>query len=212
MNKKIGIVLALLIIVIGIIITSIFGLNYSFLYDNHKQIDIYIGQKFQNDEIYSITKEVIGDKKIIIQKVELYEDMVSINVEDITEEQLQNLNTKINEKYGIENKVEDISISEVPKIKINDLIKPYIMPTIISTIAIIIYIIIYSVIANRMEKNIKVVKTIAIAIITIIMVQLIYFSIIAITRMPIGRLNIPIALMLYILTTIFIMQHIENKK
>ena len=60
---------------------------------------------------------------------------------EVTSEQIENLNTKINEKYGTENKTEDIVITKVPKVKFIDLIKNYIWPTIISLVIIIIYIV-----------------------------------------------------------------------
>ena len=75
-NKKIVGAILTLIILAGIIITSIWGLNFSLNYSNHKVIDIYIGQEFENKDIYQIAKEVLGDVKIEIQKVELYEDIV----------------------------------------------------------------------------------------------------------------------------------------
>ena len=41
--------------------------------------------------------------KTIIQKVEVFEDTVSITAKEISEEQKQNIITKVNEKYGINN-------------------------------------------------------------------------------------------------------------
>ena len=74
-NKKIIGVLLALIIIAGVVITAIWGLNFSFLYNNHKELDIYIGQEFKNDEIRTIVKEIVGNQKVVIQKVELYEEL-----------------------------------------------------------------------------------------------------------------------------------------
>lgn len=210
-NKKIVGAILTLIILAGIIITSIWGLNFSLNYSNHKAIDIYIGQEFENKDIYQIAKEVLGDVKIEIQKVELYEDMVSINVKDISTEQLLDLNTKINEKYGIENTVDEIVVTDIANVRGRDLIKPYILPVAISFVIIIIYLLIYNTIYSKKGREVKVIKTVLKAIVNIIVVQLVYLSIIAITRLEINSLTIPVAIALYIITTIVILVKLENK-
>lgn len=210
-NKKIIKIILAVIVLAGIIITCIWGLNYGLNYSNHKEIDIYIGQEFENKDIYTIAREVLENKKIIVQKVELYEDMVSIKVKDITDEQLENLNTKINEKYGIENKVEDIQLTNVPNVKGTDLVKPYILPVVISFIIIIIYFVIYNAIYAHMGRKVNIVKAVSKAIASIILVQLIYLSVLAITRLEVNRLTIPVSIVLYVITTIAIIIKLEKK-
>jgi len=210
-NKKILRIIFALIILAGIIITCVYGLNFGLNYGKHKEIDIYIGQEFKNQDIYQIVKEVLGNQQTSVQKVELYEDMVSISTKDITTEQLTNLNTKINEKYGTENKVEEIVITEVPNVRGRDLIKPYILPIAISFIIVIVYIIIYNAIYAHMQRKVNMLKTLAKAIISIVVVQLLYLSILAIARLEINRLTIPISIALYIITTIRIILKLENK-
>ena len=212
MKKKIiiGIILTVIILV-GIVITCTLGLNFDLIYTNHKEVDIYIEQEFNNDDIYNIAKEVLGQEKILVQKVELYEDMVSISVKDITDEQLENLNNKINEKYGIENKIEDIDITSSPNVRGRDLIKPYILPVVITFILIIIYIAIYSAICSHNGAKIDIIKTLAKSIGVIIGTQLLYLSLIAITRIPINRLTIPFAIVIYVITTIGILLNIKKE-
>ena len=129
MKKKnlIGILLGI-IIIIGIILTTIIGLNLDLMYSSHKSIDINLQKQFENEDVYKIAKEVFENQKVKVQKVELYEDMVSIIVKDATDEQLENLNTKLNEKYELENKKDDMVITNVPSVEISDLVKPYILP------------------------------------------------------------------------------------
>lgn len=211
MKKKtiIGIIIAL-IVLIGILITCIWGFHFDLIYASHKEVDIAIGQEFENQEIYDITKEIVGSQKIIIQKVELYEDMVAIHVKDITAEQLENLNTKINEKYGIENTVENIVVTSVPNARGRDLVKPYMMPVTISFVIIILYLIIYTAIYSHIGIKVSVTKTVGKAIGMIIGVQLLYLALLAITRLPINRLTIPFSIVLYILTTIGFLLHLEK--
>ena len=144
MKKKnlIGILLGI-IIIIGIILTATMGLNLDLMYSNHKSIDVNLQKQFENEDVYKIAKEVFENQKVKVQKVELYEDMVSIIVKDATDEQLENLNTKLNEKYELENTKDDMVITNVPSVEISDLVKPYILPVSISFVVIIVYLVIY---------------------------------------------------------------------
>ena len=210
-NEKIIEIILALIVLAGIIITCVWGLNFGLNYSNHKEVDIYIGQEFENQDIYTIAKEVLENKKISVQKVELYEDMVSIKVKDITNEQLESLNTKINEKYGIENTVENIVVTDVSNVRGRDLVKPYILPIAISFAIIIIYAIIYNIIYVHMGREVNIVKTVAKIIVSIIVVQLLHLSVLAITRLEVNALTIPIAIVLYVITTIGIFVKLEKE-
>jgi len=205
MNKKVvGGILAG-IILIGIIVTFVFGLNFDMLYRNHKQVEIYIGQEFNDDDVNQIVKEVVGNKKVVIKKVELFKDMASIEIEDISDEEINNLNTKINEKYSLDNKVEDIIVTNIPKESAKDIIKPYILPVIISFVILEVYLAIYVLVYNKTNKEGKNVNII-IAMLEFacgtILVQLLYFSALAIFRLPVNRLTIPFAIVLFITTSI----------
>ena len=205
MNKKVvGGILAG-IILIGIIVTFVFGLNFDMLYRNHKQVEIYIGQEFNDDDVNQIVKEVVGNKKVVIKKVELFKDMASIEIEDVSDEEINSLNTKINEKYSLDNKVEDIIVTNIPKESAKDIIKPYILPVIISFIILLIYLAIYVLVYNKTNKEGKNVNII-IAMLEFacgtILVQLLYFSALAIFRLPVNRLTIPFAMILFITTSI----------
>lgn len=205
MNKKnIFYIIIIGIILIGIIVTAIWGFNVNILYRNHQQVDIYIGKEFNNKDIKQIVKEVLNDKKIAIEKVEIYEDMVSINAKEITNEQLEQINEKINEKYEIENNVEELEIVSIPKQRIRDIIKEYVVPTLICTIIILAY----TIIRYRKLGILKIsTKILGIEIIT----QAIYFSIIAITRIQFGFFTIPGALVLATIILFIIFYQFEVK-
>ena len=132
MSKKIVGAIAIAIIVIGIIVTAILDINSDLIYRKHQEIDIKIGKEFEDKDIEAIVNEVVENEKVSVSKVELFKDMATIRIENITDEQLSQINTKINEKYEIDNKVEDITKIEVPRAFGLDLIKPYIFPVIIS--------------------------------------------------------------------------------
>lgn len=204
-KKKIYCIAYAIVIVVGIIITCIFGFNVDLVYREHKHVDIMIGKQFDYNEIKELAKEALNDKNIYVEKVELYGDMVSVNAKEITDEQLETLNNKINEKYEIENKTEDLEVITVPKEKISDVIKPYILPVITSAILILVY----AVIRYRKLGIINVLlKVSAINV----LVQATYFSIYAITRISFDKLTLSGALILLMVSLFITFYKLESEK
>ena len=105
--KKVIQILLICLIIAGIVVISTVGFNVGLKYSEHKEISININKEFNVSDIRNITKEVFGNKPMIIQQVELYKDMVQISVKEASEEQVSSLNDKINEKYGLENAISD---------------------------------------------------------------------------------------------------------
>ena len=99
-KQKILIVLLAIIIISGIIVTVTIGLKFDLKYEKSQKIELNLKKEFEISDIKTITDEVLKGQDVIIQKVELYEDMVSIISNQITEEQKNNIVQKINEKYG----------------------------------------------------------------------------------------------------------------
>lgn len=207
MKKVVYIILAC-IIIIGTVITTTMGLKADLIYSKNAEIDIYIGKQVNKEEINDIVKEVFSEKKVIVQQIELFEDMVSITIPEKSDEelktQIEQLNTKINEKYGTENKAEDIKVIHNSKIKLSSIIKPYIVPIAISALVILVYVIVR-------YRKLGILKTIVSYVLTVGAVEAVFLSIIAITRFPINRLVIPIGLLLYV-TTITILGFLNENK
>ncbi len=207
-NKVIyGIILA--IIIVGTIIIATIGLKVDLTYSKNVRIDIYIGKTFENKEIKQIVKEVFGEGRVIVQKVELYEDMASVLIEEKNaeniDEKIETLNSKINEKYGVENKVEDaIEVTHQPKIRLYTILSPYIIPIAISTAIVLVYVVIR-------YRKIGALKTFIAYLVSILLSEALYLSVLAICRIPINRLVIPIGLLIYILV-ITVLTVIKEKK
>ncbi len=200
-------VLALLIAVVilaGVIVTCTVGLNFDLRYQATKKIQLYLEKDFEIADIKQITNEVLSNQKVIIQKVEVFEDTVSILAKDITEEQKANIITKVNEKYGTELSAENITITNVPHTRGRDIIKPYIMPFMIATIIILVYMVI------RYYK-IGALKTLAKTIALLVLAQAVLLGIMAIARIPIGRITIPLVLAVYVLSLIGATSYFERK-
>ena len=195
------------IILIGIIVIAAVGFNLDTNYKEYKLIEIKIGKEFNISDIESITNEVFSKKKVEIQKVGDFEETVVIKLadSDISDEQKNTLNAKINEKFGIENSVDDITVNVVPKIKVFDLIKPYIVPIAIITVVVLIYM------AIRFRK-IGAVKVVVQTVGMTVMAELLYFSIIAITRHQINELVMPVALVIYVTILALLTGMFEKQK
>ena len=201
-QKMIFIILAVIIIA-GIAVISTIGFNLELKMQETKKIELYIQKDFEISDIKNIVKEVIPDESIMIQKVEVFEDSVSITAKDITDEQKQSIIDKVNEKYGTELKADSTEIINIPNMKI-DLVKPYVTSFAISTVLILVYI------AIRYRK-LGSIKTMINSLLIIVVGQVVLFSLIAITRIPVGRLTIPMVLIVYVCTLLGITNCLEKK-
>ncbi len=206
MKNKILAVVAV-IILIGIIITVAVGFNLDLNYKNYKLIEVKIGKEFNISDIEAITKEVFSGKKTEINKVGDFEDTVAIKLvdSDVTDEQKELLNTKLNEKYGTENAASSIKINDVPKFNVFDLIKPYIVPVLFVTVIVLVYI------SIRFRK----LGALKVALQTLGMTgmaELLYFAIIAITRHPINGMVMPVSLVIYVAILTLLTGMFEKQK
>ncbi len=185
------------IIVAGIAVICSIGLKADIVYSKNAQIDVYVGKTVNVQEIRDIVNEVFPNLSASVQKVELFDDMVAITIPDNTDEnlkeQLEQLNTKINEKYGIENSIDDIVVVHNPKARLSSIIEPYITPIAISAVIILIFV------AVRYRK-LGFIKTVFKYIIYILGIEALYLSLLAIVRFPINEYVIPIGLILYVAT------------
>ena len=206
-DKKVKIlsIISIFIIVVGIMMVLLKGFNFDLTSEKSKSIELYITKEFDISDIRSITDEVMKNEQVIIQKVEVYGDSANIIARDITEEQKNEIINKVNEKYGVEIDANNVQIQSIPHLKGKDIVKPYIIPSIIATGIILIYMCI----RYRELGEFKVIfMTLGITIVS----QILLFSIIAITRIPIGRLTISMVITVYILSLIAITTKFENKK
>ena len=190
MKKIISIILICLMLIVVVIIATL-GFNVGTKYSENEQINIYIGKEIELRDIENLAKEVFGKKEAIVQIVERYNDMVQITVKDVTDEQIQELNTKINEKYELENVIgEDLVVTQNANTRLRDLVLPYLLPIAISVCIIIIY----NVLRFRKLGKLKVLyKT----LLFIIVPQAVLFSIYALFRIPITRMVSVLSIVLY---------------
>ena len=207
-NKfKLLLVIIILIIISGITIIATKGFEFALEYEKTNEIQLYLSVDFNKEDIKQITDETMSNKPVLIQKVEVFEDTVSIISKQITEEEKTNTINKVNEKYGLEIDTQTVDITDIPHTKLRDIFRPYLVPFLISTILVLGYI------GIRYNKQ-NIIKVIFISAITIVLSELIILSIIAITRIPIGVFTLSYMLVAYILTVLGLSIKFEkdNKK
>lgn len=200
--KKVLYAILICIIIAGIVVIATIGLRADIIYSKNVQLDVFIGQTFNREDIETIVAEVFPNERTLVQKIEMFGDMVSITLPDTRSEEelnskVEELNTKINEKYGIENETDSITITHNPKIKLSSLIFPYLLPIGISMAIILVYV-------GVRYKKLGVVKTIARYVLTIGAAELLLLSLLAITRFPINRAVIPVALLLLVMVLVIL--------
>ena len=196
-KQKILCVVLIAIVLAGIAIISTVGFNKSILYSNHKRVNIYLGIEYNESDIKNIVKEVTSDDNYLLQKADLSENYISISFIDISDEIVEELKTKIYEKYSVKEDLQSVKTEEIPAIKIREAVVPYITPIIISAIVLTIYLVI------RFRKQ-NMLKVGMLSVLGTILVELVYFSLIAIFRIPFNDYIMPISLFVYYIWYILI--------
>ena len=203
-NKNFVISLIVLVVLAGIVMIAVKGFNFDLKYQDTQRVELYLQTQFEISDIKQITNEIFGNQRVMIQKVEVFEDSVSITTSSISDDQKSNLVTKINEKYGTELTAEDIEVQNITHTRGRDIIKPYIVPFAIAVIAILIYM------AIKYYK-LNMLKVISQSAAILLLAQIVLFCIIAIARIPIGRLTIPMVILVFLLTVFGLTCNLEKK-
>ena len=203
-NQKLLLVVLAIIIIAGIGVTATLGLNVGIEYGKAKQVQIYLGTDVDLEKVKIITEAVFPDQKVELQKVELFNDEVSITVDSITDKQLETLNSAFNHIYDLDNKVEDLDVIEISGINIWDLVTPYIIPLIIALAIIIAYIIVK-------YRKLGILKVALTPITAVCVAELLFLSLLALTRMSVNRYTMPLAMAILIITITTVVVKFEKE-
>jgi len=203
--KKISILGLSLLILAGIVVVLFKGFNVNFLLEKHEVVEFTIGKDFELSDVYDICREVFGNKKVVLRKIEVFNDSVSINVNSITNEEKENLVNKLNEKYGTEKAVSDVEVKTVANVRIRDWVKPYIKPIFVSAVIILAYIAIKFREENLFEVFVKIIGTMILTILTIL-------SIFAICRVPLSPIYIMLLTAVALIELIIYIAKLDNKE
>ena len=191
----------LLICLITVIIVVTIGFNVGIKYSESTQIAINIGKEFEIKDIKNMAKEVFKGQSILVQTVEIYEDMVQITVKEASDEQISELNTKINEKYDISNELTDLDISHNAQTKLSTIVEPYLWPVTITLVLVIIY-------AALVNYRLGIWKAAYLSLFNIIAPQILLACIYAVTRIPVNRITAIISIIIYAVSMVFNMVYL----
>lgn len=203
-KKTCAILILLVLVIVGIIVTAIYGFNKELKYEKSQCIDIYVEQEFDKEKIKEIANQIFGTKNIV-ETVEIYQDMVTVRALTITEEQKNDFVNKVKENYEFSQTAEETIIEDIASTRIRDMYSQYVLPFVISGILVLSYIII------RYHK-IGMLKVIARTIITPVIAEVMLLSVIAITRIPMGRIIPTLFIGMYILSIWYVINQNEKDK
>ena len=207
MNKKVFYAILICVIIAGAIVIATMGLKTDITYSKNLRLDIYLGNEYTKEDIEQVAKEVFGNERMLVQQIEYYGDMFSITISQEVEEidnKIEQLTNKLNEKFSLELKKENIAKVYQPHIRLSSVLMPYLLPIAISMIVVLAYVMI------RFRK-IGIWKTLGIYVLTALASELLYLSILAICRIPINRLVTPIGLAIYAIVITIITAKQEKK-
>lgn len=203
-NPKMIYLIAVMIILVGMIVTGIWKTNFSLDYTEHTRIDVYLGKDYNLEDMKQITKEVFPKEEIHYQEIETFHDALSIHVSTLTDEQLATFKEKIKETYELEETDHSIVTTTVPHYRIRDIVKPYMIPMIMVTIIILVYV-------GIRYLNLGMYKVIGVLLLRLFVSEAVLASIIQIARIPVGVSIMPIAILVYIVVTTLTMVGYEKQ-
>ena len=193
-KKRIVLIILILIIISGIITVGVAGFEKSSDYTSGTRLEVYIPKGYEKQEVVTIAKESFENKEVSFYEIEKLNQVAGIKVKKYTKEELDNFKTKIAEKYEMDEESIELYEVSVPTTRISSVVTPYVLPVTLVTALSLIYVGIRNFKPNeRLKISLKVLATIAI-------VLGLYFSIIALFRLPFGIYTMPLALAIYVIT------------
>ena len=202
--KKIVLAIIIAVIIAGIIISIIYGFNKGIEYKESTKIEVNIPNGYEKEDIEQIANESFSDKNILIQDIEKTKQVVSVRIGNYTEDELNIFKAKISEKYNIEQDKLVVYEIEVPETKIFTLVNPYMFSISLVTVLSLVYIALRNIKKDALSKVIKL-------LLSLIVVIGLYFSIIAITRIPINQYIMPIGLTIYVITLLITVGNLNRE-
>lgn len=201
--KKNNLILLVLVVFIlaGLITMFVAGFNKSSEYQAGTRIEVYIPQGYEKQDIIDIANESFNGKKVTFEEIEKLNQVAGIKVKEYSSEELEVFKTKISEKYDIEKDNLQIYEIVIPTTRISTAIEPYVLPVMLVTVLSLIYVLFRNL---KSEKKWKMILKI---VLTLAIVLGIYFSIILICRLPFADYTMPLALAIYIITLLILVNN-----
>lgn len=194
-----------LIVIAGLAVWQSKGFRTELQYAPRDQIQLTSNTAIQNADVENIAKEVLQNKRFFVQPVENFGNYVAIVSSSISEDERNEIVKKFNEKYSTDLKAENVEIIKIPFTRIKDIIKPFIAPGIITLLLVTIYFLIRF---RKLGSKEILIKTLALPVVA----ELLMFSIMSITRIPISRISVALGVGVYIVSILALTTMFENKR
>jgi len=204
-SKILCILICLIIIIAGIVTWKSNGFNLELQYSNRNQISISNNKGINKSDVEQIATEVLGETRHFVQEIETFGNAISIIADEITDEQKDKIIEKFNEKYETKIKAKDIQVVSIPFTRVKDVIRPFIIPGIITVVIVSLYFLIRF---KEFGWKTILLNTVIIPIIA----ELILYSVIAITKIPFGRVAIACGIGLYVIIIAVLTNKFENQR
>lgn len=190
-NKLIYAIVSIIIIA-GAIVYFTKGFNFDMKYAKKDQIILSNKTGFDTSKVQEISKDILVGKNVEVQEVEIFKNTVAISSNEITDEEKGKIVEKINQEYNLEISADNIEIQNIEHVRIKDIVKPYILPAILTYALTLLYFLVR-------YRKMGVAKVLSDGAELPIFVELAFFSIIAICRVPFGDITIAMAIGIYAL-------------
>lgn len=202
-NKKIGLLALILLVIAGLVVVILRGFNVSLMSRQHESLDIVLGKTFDVRDVREICDKVFPDKKYVVRVIEVFKDAVEVNVESATDEEKQNLINELNTKYELALTVEDITVRVSSNVRIRDMIIPYIIPVMVSMVLITVYFIL------RFRKM-NALKLLGNFYGFILISLAIFASVVAIARIPFSSIIVYLMAVITIIEIVLVNAYLEK--
>lgn len=204
MNRKLIVfIIAIIIMCIGAVIANVIGFNKGLEYGDYTRILVYMNNTSNLDDLKALISEVF-DGKYAISYTDEFSDTISIKARDISQDQIDELKNKLKEKYGFEDDDEFMVTFNTSGIGTFDILKDYIKPVVISYVLVVVY---YA----FSYRKLGLINGLAIPALSIIIINSLYISIIAISRIPLNSFIIPLGILIYIMSLVGVTIYMNEK-
>lgn len=188
-----------------IIVTS--GFNLGLEYGKSKRIRVDFKEEFKIEDIENMAKETFENSKIKVKYTNEFKSGVIILGDNITDEKAEEFEAKLKGKYASFNDIEGneenteetktenkiVQVISIPNANLYDVVKVYIKPVVIITISCII-------IMAVAFRKLGIVKALGIPVASILGINLMYVSTVAILRIPVSEYIISLGVFVYIIS------------
>lgn len=204
-SNKIVCIVVIAIIIVGLISYATKKFNMELIYSNRDQIIVSNEKEIDLNKVTRIAKDILTDRRVSVRKVDKFSNSVEIIAAYISNEEKENLIAKINEECGTEIANDAVEIKTIADNKVIDLIKPYLIPGAITLGVLLAYFLL-------IYHNIGILKVIIFTCLIPIISELVLFSVVAIARIPFGRITSAIAVGVYLISIMGLTYKFQNDK